>query len=132
MTCFETVHASICISTALSLSDCDKEASALSENSRGSFNLEAVEKKKMKSRHLEMRNILSFLDDNFSMSISLLKEKLLLAVNPKLIWFWRAFGGEKISLRDLMRGALQHFMECKVLQQFGEDGILQREDTMIM
>ena len=23
-------------------------------------------------------------------------------------------------------------MECKVLHQFGEDGILQREDTMIM
>ena len=38
----------------------------------------------------------------------------------------------KVSLRDLIGGALQHFMECKVLHQFGEDGILQREDTMIM
>ena len=83
-------------------------------------------------RHLEMRNIFSFLDDPFSMSISQLKEKLLPATDPKHHWFWRVFGEKRISLRDLIGGALQHFMNCKVLQQFWEDGILQREDTMIM
>ena len=41
-------------------------------------------------------------------------------------------GEKRISLRDLIGGALQHFMKGKVLHQFGEDGILQREDTMIM
>ena len=46
--------------------------------------------------------------------------------------FWRAFGEKRISLRDLIGGALHHFMKCKGLHQFGKDGILQREDTMIM
>ena len=82
-TCFETVHASLCKSTALSLSDCEKEASTLLEHSRGSFNLEAVEKKKMKSRNLEMRSIFSPLDDTLSMSILQLKERLLLTTDSK-------------------------------------------------
>ena len=83
-------------------------------------------------RHIEMRNIFSFLDDTFSMSISLLKEKLPPIADPKLLWFWRAFGEKRISLRDLIGGALQHFMTFKVLHQLGEDGIPQREDTMLM
>ena len=83
-------------------------------------------------RHLEMRNLFSFLDDPFSMSILQLKEKILPATDPKILWFWRAFGEKRISLRDLIGGAIQHFMKCKALHQFGEDGILQREDTMIM
>ena len=74
-TCFETVHASLCRSTELSLSDCDKEASALLENSRGSFNLEAMEEKKMKSRQLEMRRIFSPLDATLSMSMQQLDRK---------------------------------------------------------
>ena len=81
-TCFETVHASLCRSTTLSLSDYDKEASALLENSRGSFNLEAVEKKR-KSIHLEMRSIFSPLDDTLSMSMLQLKERLLLTADSK-------------------------------------------------
>ena len=83
VTLFETVHASLCRSAALSVSDCDKEASTLLEPSRGSFNLEAVEKKKMKSRHLEMRRIFSPLDDTPSMSMLQLKERLLLIVDSK-------------------------------------------------
>ena len=39
---------------------------------------------------------------------------------------------KKVLLRDLIGGALQYFMKCKDLHHFGEDGILQREDTMIM
>ena len=82
-TCFETVHAPLCRSTVLSLSDCDKEASSLLEHSSGRFNLGAMEKKKMKSRHLEMRNIFSPLDDTLSMSMLHLKERLLLTADSK-------------------------------------------------
>ena len=89
------------------------------EHSRGSFTHEAMEAKMTNGRHLEMRNLFSFLDDPFSMSLSLLKEKLLLAANPKILWFWRAFDGERISLRDLIRDAFQHFMKFKVPQHFG-------------
>ena len=102
------------------------------ENYEGSFTHEAMEVNMMNGRHIEMINLFSFLDDTFSMSISQLKEKLLPAADPKPHWFWRTFGEKIISLRDLIGGALQHFMKCKVLHQFGEDGILQREDTMIM
>ena len=86
----------------------------------------------MNGRHLDMRNIFSFLDDTFSMSISQLKEKPLPVVDPEPHWFWRAIDEKKVSLRDLMGVALQNFMSCKVLHQFKEDGILQREDAMIM
>ena len=83
-------------------------------------------------RHLEMSNLFSFLDDPFSMSISQLKEKLLPTADPKTHFFWKAMDENKVSLRDLIEGALQHVMKCKVLHKLGEDGILQREDTMIM
>ena len=66
------------------------------------------------------------------MSILQLKERLLSVPDLEPHWFWKAMDEKKVSLRDLIGGALQHFMECKVFYQFGEDGILQREDTMIM
>ena len=124
VTCFEIVHASPCRSIALSLSDCDKEASALLGHSRGSFNLEAVEKKEMKIRDLEMRSIFSPLDDTLSMSMLQLKKRLLPAADPKPHWFWKAIVGRKVSLRDLNRDAFQYFMRCKVLHWFKGDGIL--------
>ena len=83
-------------------------------------------------RHLDMRKIFSFLDDTFSMSTSQLKKKLIPTADPRPHWFWKAMDEKKVSLRDLIGGALQHFMECKFLHQFREDGILQRENTMIM
>ena len=88
VTFFETVHVSPCRSTVLLLSSCDKErASSFLEHSGGSFIHEAMEENMTNGRHLEMRNIFSLLDDPFSMIISLLKGKLLLAANPKIIWF---------------------------------------------
>ena len=66
-------------------------------------------------RHIDMRNLFSFLDDPFSMSISQLKEKLLPAADLEPHWFWRAIGDNKVSLIDLIGGAVQHFMVCKVL-----------------
>ena len=72
------------------------------EHFEGSFSHEAMEVKMVDGRHLEMRNLFSFLDDTFSMSITLLKEKLLPAAHPKLHWLWRAFGEKRISLRDLI------------------------------
>ena len=51
------------------------------------------------------------------MSIAQLKEKLLPVANPEPYWFWRAIDEKKVSWRDLIGGALQHIMECKVLQQ---------------
>ena len=94
---FETSYVLPCRSTALSLSSCeDEEAPSFLKHYEGSFNHEAMEIKMTRSRHLEMRKFFSSLDDTFSMSISLLKEKLLLAANPRLLWFWRAFGGERI------------------------------------
>ena len=117
----------------VSLSSCEnEEAPSFLEHYEGRFIHEAMEVKIVDGRHLEMRNIFSLLDDPFSMSISILKEKLLPAVDPTPIWFWRAFDEKRISLRDIIGGALQHFMKCKVIQQFGGDGILQREDTMIL
>ena len=62
-------------------------------------------------RHIEIKNLLSFLDDHFSMSISHLKEKLLPTEDTKPHWFWKAMDEKKVSLRDLIRGALQHFMK---------------------
>ena len=63
------------------------------------------------------------------MSISQIKEKLLPVADPKTYWFWRAIDEKRISWRDLIGGALQHIMECKVLQQFEEVGVLQWEDA---
>ena len=81
------------------------------EHSEGSFIHEAMEVKMINGRNLEMRNLFSFLDDPFSMSISQLKEKLLFAVDPKLHWFWRAFGEKRISLRYFIGDPLQHVMK---------------------
>ena len=76
--CFETLYVSPCRSIALSLSSSDnEEAPLLLEHSEVSFSHEAMEVKMIDGRHLEMRNIFSFLDETFSMSISRLKEKLL-------------------------------------------------------
>ena len=83
---FETTYALPYRSTVLSLSSCDKErASSFLDHSGGSFTHEAMEEKMINGRHLEMRNLFSLLDDPFSMSLSPLKEKLLLALNPKII-----------------------------------------------
>ena len=54
------------------------------------------------------------------MSMLELKERLLLATDPKPLLFWKAMHEEEISWRDFSGGALQHIMECKVLQQFEE------------
>ena len=102
------------------------------EHSEGSFTHESREVEMVDGRHLEMRNILSFLYEILPMSISQLKERLLPTTDPEPHWFWKAMDEKKVSLRDLTRGALQHFMKCKVLHQFGEDGILQWEDTIFM
>jgi len=37
-----------------------------------------------------------------------------------------------VCLRGLMKGVLQHLMKYNDLHQFEEDGVLQREDAMIM
>ena len=129
----ETTYVSPCRSIALSLSSSDNgRAPSFLENYEGSFAHEEMEVEMVDCRHLEMKNLLSFLDDPFSMSISQLKERLLPTADPKIHWFWRAFGEKRISLRDIIGGTPQHFMKCKFLHHFGEDGILQREDTMIM
>ena len=62
-------------------------------------------------RHLEMRNLFSFIDDTFSMSILLLKEILLPVADPECHWFWKAMDENKVSLRDLIGGTLKHFMK---------------------
>ena len=101
--CFEITHVLPCRSTAFSLSSSDNEATPLFlEHSEGSFTHEEMEVKMIYGRHLEMRNIFSFLDDPFSISISQFKEKLLPTTDPKIHWFWRAFGEKRISLRDLI------------------------------
>ena len=88
--CFETAYVLPCGSTALSLSSSDNEEAPLFlEHSEGSFPLEAMEDKMMDGRHLEVRNLFSFLDDTFSMSISQLKERLLPTAEPEPHWFWR-------------------------------------------
>ena len=71
-------------------------------------------------RHLEVRNPFSFLDDTFSMSTPQLKEKLLPVVVLRPHWFRKTMNEEEVSSRDPMKCALQHFMECKVLQQSKE------------
>ena len=76
--CFETAHVLPCRSTTLSLSSSDNEGAPLFlGHSKGSLTHEAMKLKMINGRHLEMRNIFSFLDDTFSMSISQLKEGLL-------------------------------------------------------
>ena len=117
----------------MSLSSSDNEGAPLFlEHYEGSFTHEAMKINMINGRHIEMRNLFSFLDDTFLMSISHLKEKLLPIANPEPHSFWKAMDEKKVSLRDLIEGALQNFMKCTVLHQFGEDGILQRENTMIM
>ena len=78
--------------------------------------MEAIKGGMMDGRHLEVRNPFSLPDDPFSMSTPLLKEKLLLSANPRPHWFWRTIDEREMSWRDFMRGALQHIMECKVIQ----------------
>ena len=100
------------ISTVLSLGRYEsKEAPSFLEHSEGSFTHDKMEVKMMNGRHLEMRNIFSFLDDTFSKSISQLKERLLPAADLEPHWFWKDMDEKKVSLRDLIGGALQHFME---------------------
>ena len=95
--CFEIAHVLPCRSTTLSLSSCVKEGAPLFlEHSKGSFTHEAMEDKMMNGRHLDMRNLFSFLDDTFSMSISKLKERLLPTVDPEPHWFWKAMDEKKL------------------------------------
>ena len=68
-----------------------------------------------RSRPLEKRNSFSSLDDTLSMSMSQLKERLLLAADPRPLWFWKDMHEEEIFRRDFSRGALPHIMECKIL-----------------
>ena len=104
---FETTHLLPCRYTTLSLSGCeDEEAPLFLEHSEGSFTHEAMEVNMINGRHLKMRYNSSFLDDTFSMSPPLLKEKILPVADPKLHWFWRAFVEKRIPLRDLIGGAL--------------------------
>ena len=110
--CFETVYVLPCISTTLSLRSSDNdEAPLFLEHFEGSFTHEEMEDNMMNGRHLDMRNIFSFLDDTFSMSTSQLKERVLPTADPGPHWFWKAMDEKKISSRDIIRGALQHFME---------------------
>ena len=83
-------------------------------------------------RHLEMRRNFSSLDDPFSMSLSPLKEKFLSVEDPNPPWFWKALDGRKISPRDLIRGAFQSLMKCKILQWVKGGGVIQREDAIIL
>ena len=77
-------------------------------------------KEAVRSRHLEIRSSFSSLDDTLSMSMPQLKERILLAADPRPLWFWKAMHEEDISWRDFIGGALQHIMECKDFQQFEE------------
>lgn len=114
---FKTIHVSPCRPTTLSMSNSEeKRTHSLWEHSNGSFIHEAMEENMIDGRHIEMRNIFSFLGDTFSMSISQLKEKILPATDPEPHWFWRAIDENKVSWRDLIRGALQHIMDLEVLQ----------------
>ena len=85
-----------------------------------------------RSRHLEIRNSFSSLDDTLSMSMPQLKERLLLAADPRPLWFWKAMHEEEVSSGDPIGGALQHFMKCKVLKKFEEVGVLPWEDTKLL
>ena len=73
-----------------------------------------------RSRHMEVRNSFSPLNDTLSMSMPQIKERLLLAANPRPLRFWRTMHEEEISRRDFNGGAIPHIMECKILQQFEE------------
>ena len=64
-----------------------------------------------RSIHLEIINSFSSLDDTLLMSIPQLKKRLLLAADPRPLWFWKAMHEEEISWRDFIGGALQHIME---------------------
>ena len=66
----------------------------------------------MDGRHLEERNLFSFLDASFSMSTPQLKEKLLLAEDPKPQWFWKDID-ERSFLEDLKWIAFKNPLECR-------------------
>ena len=71
VSCFETTYVLPCRSIVLSLSSSDNEEAPLFlEHSKGSFTHEEMEDKMINGRHLDMRNLFSFLDDTFSVSIS--------------------------------------------------------------
>ena len=75
--CYETAD------TALSMSsNGEKRTHSLWDQFNGSFTHEAMELKVIDGRHLEMGNIFPFQDNSFSMRISHLKEKLILAAYP--------------------------------------------------
>ena len=90
------------------------------EHSHGIFIHEEINYGMMDGRHIRVRNPFSLPNDSFSMSTPLLKEKLLLAANPRPLWFWKAMHEEKTSWEEFIIGSLQHIMECKFLQQFEE------------
>ena len=86
--CFETVDVLPCRSTTLSLSCSDNdEAPLFLEHSESRFTHEAMEVKMVDGRHLEIRNLFSFLDDTFSMRISQLKKKLTYKKSKTLLVF---------------------------------------------
>ena len=90
------------------------------EHSESSFIQEAMKESVRRGRHLEIRNSFTSLDDTLSMSMPQLKERLLLSADPRPLWFWKDMHEEEISWRDFSRGALPHFMECKIIHQFEE------------
>ena len=81
--------------TAMSKSNSEERRTHSSwEHLDVSFIQEAMEEEMKKGRHLEMRRIFSSPDETFSMSMPQLKEKLLLAANPRPHWFWKAMHEE--------------------------------------
>ena len=50
------------------------------------------------------------INSNIWVVTKLTKEKLIPVADPEPHWFWRAID-ETVLLRDLIRGALPHFME---------------------
>ena len=110
--CFETSHVSPCKSTSLLISSSENRRTHSSwEKLYGSFIHKEMEEKMIDGRHLETRNIFSFLDDTFLMIISQLEEKLIPIADQKPYWFWRAIDEKRISWRDLIGGAPQNSME---------------------
>lgn len=77
-----------------------------------SFIHESMEEEMMNGRHLEVRNLFSFLDASFSMSTPQLKEKLLPAGDPEPQWFWKDID-ERSFLEYIKVIAFQKPLECK-------------------
>ena len=90
------------------------------EHSKGSFIQEAMKEAVRRSRHLEIRNSFSSLDETLSMRMPQIKERLVLVSDPRPLCFWKDMHEVEISPRDFSGGALPHIMECKILQQFEE------------